>query len=155
MTGLGFALSLTASTPASIKQHELQAIFESYGSTDSEVCGPRSIDSEIDSAVLDDDNYEEDEPRPSDAAVQELKDLIGGVENAGVEVPVPTITTYYGEVDATWRSHNRTLRLVSYSDGKPPLLYFQADNREALTRGETICPATIEALQDKLQWLRG
>jgi hypothetical protein len=134
---------------------ELSEIRRSYGSTDSRVQESRDCDvfSEIDSVVQDPDNYEAGEPRPSREAIEELKRLLS--QAIARQAPPSEISTYYGEIDATWHKDNRMLRIVAYSDGRESLLYFCADSGDALTRGETIQPVSADDISQKLTWLIG
>lgn len=114
-----------------------------------------AIGAKIDGVVEDPENYEPGEPHPSTEAIETLKGILEQVERGGAQLPKTDVSTYYGEVDATWRKDNRMLRLISYSDGRSPQLYFCTDQGEALTRGKTIDPATSEDLAEKLAWLVG
>jgi hypothetical protein len=117
--------------------------------------GQKSIGDLVDEVVSDSQNFEDGEERPSNDAITSIKSILAdAATNYGKSLPTPAVATYYGEVDATWQKDNRMLRLIAYSDGRPPTLYFCTDQGEVLTRGETL-PATGERLSEKLDWLMG
>lgn len=100
------------------------------------------------------DTFEIGEPRPADGAIVMMQRLLFDAENLGAMFPRTDCSVYYGEIDLTWRVENRLLRLVAFSDERPPVLYFQTESEAALTRGASI-QATPEELVRKLTWLRG
>ncbi len=152
--GVALAIQMTAATPSRMTERDLAAIEGSYGSTDSHISRSNvDIAAQIDAVVQNPDNYEVGEPRPNAAAIASLKSLLLGVI-VPRDVPV-AISSYYGEIDATWRKDNRMLRLVAFSDGRVPLLYVCTDSGEALARGETLQPVTQSQISAKMAWLIG
>ncbi len=114
-----------------------------------------AIIAEIDRAVDDAGAYEEGETQPSPEAVEAAKRLVLAAEQRGVKFPTTEVSVYYGEIDLTWKSGNRLLRLVVHSDARTPLLYFQTDTGEAFTRGQSAPAASGYQLAERLQWLSG
>jgi hypothetical protein len=107
----------------------------------------------IDTFVADTTNFEEDEQPPSSQVVRQLKELVKEAATQGAFLPHPEITTFYGELAATWKGSGRTLRLAAFSDHREPLIYFLEDQSEPLPRGQTIRPATATSLVERLRWV--
>jgi hypothetical protein len=115
-----------------------------------------SITSRIDAVIADPDLYEPGEPRPSQESIKKAKELIDSAERAGARIPAPKISVYFGEIDFTWTMKNRLLRLIVLADAaRIPVLYFQTNNGEALTRGESVEVRDAAQLAQKLGWLLG
>ena len=115
-----------------------------------------TIAARIDATIADDDLYETDEPRPSTEAASKAKDLIKAVEQWGSRLPAPKISVYFGELDITWTVDKRVLRLIILADrARPAVLYFQTDDGNALTRGESVDVGSPTVLSQKLDWLLG
>jgi hypothetical protein len=115
-----------------------------------------SIGARIDAVIADNDMYEPSEPRPSHEAVTKAKTFIELAERGGSKIPRPKISVYFGEIDFTWTVQNRLLRLIVLADpALPPVLYFQSDKGEALTRGESAEVRQPADLSQKLDWLLG
>jgi hypothetical protein len=114
------------------------------------------IAAQIDAVIADDDMYEPGEPRPSPAAVATAKDLVKSAVRGERRLPRPEVSVYFGEIDVTWRVQNRLLRMIVFSDpARAPVLYFQNDKGEALTRGQSVDVAGVDDLSQKLVWLLG
>lgn len=81
--------------------------------------------SEIDRVCSDDDSYEAGEPRATVEAIDGLKALLREATAVyGKEIPIGDIAPYWGEVSITWRNRGRMVRVVCFSDERPPFLYF-------------------------------
>jgi hypothetical protein len=124
--------------------------------TNGEPCDIEALDAEINRVVADEEMFEgPEEPRPGASTVALAKDLLA---TAGREMraPIPEcrVSPYYGELDFTWNRDNRLLRLMVFSDNRRPLLYWQVDGGEALTRGESK-EATSTEIVERLKWLLG
>jgi len=114
------------------------------------------IAAKIDAVIADDDMYEPGEPRPSLEAATKAKDLIVAAERGVRKLPKPKVSVYFGEIDVTWTVQNRLLRLIVFPDSeRPAVLYFQTDQGEALTRGESVEVSGDEDLSQRLDWLLG
>jgi len=113
------------------------------------------IGAKIDEVIADPDSYEPGEEHPSQDAIIAMKRLLAQANEAGHALPTPSVSTFHGELDVTWRADNRTLRVVTYSNGRAPLLYFYIENGDALTRGLTIQPVTAQQLSERIAWLVG
>lgn len=143
-----------------LREDYLAAIVDSYGSTNGTSTAETWVDAddiatEIDAVVAERENFEHGEVPPSDEAVHVMKQILHAAEGLGAQFPQTSVSTYYGELDATWERENRMLRVIAYSDGRAPILYFCADQGEPLTRGQTIRPASAQQLSEKLKWLIG
>lgn len=114
------------------------------------------IAARIDAVIADGDMYEAGEPRPSPEAAAKAKDLIQSAGRAVHGLPPPEVSVYFGEIDITWKVRNRLLRIIVFPDpSRPPVLYFQTDKGEALTRGESVDVSGADDLPRKLAWLLG
>jgi hypothetical protein len=140
----------TAATPQEVVRLRNQEYLTGYEE------GNDDIAARIDAAIADDDMYEPGEPRPSLDAAARAKDLINSAGDAVRGVPCPEVSVYFGEIDVTWRVRNRLLRMAVFCDSaRPVVLYFQTDNGEALTRGESVDVTGADDLSQKLVWLLG
>ena len=152
---LAAGMACTSRPQRRMDEDYLLAIVASYGSTVgscARTAGASTIKADIASAIADPDNYEPGEARPNAAAIAAMNELLAATETE-VKLPVAQVRTYYGEIAVTWEKGNRILRLVTYSDGRQPLLYFCTDAGEILTRGETIQPVGAQQLVERLEWL--
>ncbi|MBZ5633931.1 MAG: hypothetical protein LAO55_12485 [Acidobacteriia bacterium] len=161
-------MAATASTRKSRDEVFSIDIAESYGAAphvlridaiqywnESTAAGADGIIKQLQDLRNNQERFDEDEPRPADGAFDAIRDILRGAEGKHAKLPRAEVSAFYGELAVTWRIENRTLRLVSYSDGRQPLLYFHTDTAEALSRGETICPATADILKERISWLGG
>lgn len=120
--------------------------------------GIEGIFDDIDRAVTDEDMFEgPEEPRPTSQTIERAKELLRGSGRAmnGGQIPPCRVSPYYGELDFTWNKENRLLRLMVFSDDRRPLLYWQADGGETLTRGDSEEVNTPEQIVGRLKWLLG
>jgi hypothetical protein len=118
--------------------------------------GLPALIAEIDRIVADPDSYEDGEEHPSAVAIATMKELLAQASDIGASFPKSAlVSAFHGELDATWRASNKTLRLIAYSNDRLPLLYFCTDSGEALTRGQSIRPVTAQQLSERLAWLVG
>ncbi|HUE03442.1 MAG TPA: hypothetical protein VMR62_28030 [Bryobacteraceae bacterium] len=110
----------------------------------------RELRDRIAAVLADEDSFEENESKPSDDTVCTMLQILGDI---GECVTGGEVSTWYGELAVTWRLGSRMLRLAVFSDGREPLLYFQTDSGEALTRGQTIRPVASADLKERVHWL--
>ncbi len=134
-------LSSYSASPFNIKPDEIEYWYS------------KSISDRIDEALCDEDTFEDGEPRPCEKAAEALKKLLTEAERQDAKIPKGEVSAWYGELDLTWKIDNRLLRLLAYSDDREPLLYFQSDTGETLTRGQSISPVNAEVLKEKFEWL--
>lgn len=123
--------------------------YEDVRATDQENSA-RSIGEQIDDSVGDADQYDTEEQAPSTDAIYAAKTLI-----SGVHIPRqirPEVSVYYGELDVTWRSSDKLVRLIVYSDDRTPKIYSQRDSDNVLSRGQLL-DANQNLLNEKLNWL--
>ena len=114
------------------REDYLAMIVDTQGSTScgTAVCAVRSqgganaIANSIDAIVSNPESYEQGEAPPSEGAVCAAVDLLQEAEVSGTHLPAASVSTYYGELNVTWQSENRLLRLITYSDNREPVLYF-------------------------------
>jgi hypothetical protein len=145
-------MSASASRKMEMSEEE---IVGSYSATATSASGwgagnVRELQERIAAMLADEDSFEENESKPSGDAVRTIYQILGDI---GECITGGEVSTWYGELAVTWRLGGRMLRLAVFSDGREPLLYFQTDSGEALTRGQTIRPVTNADLKDRLLWL--
>lgn len=106
----------------------------------------------IDEVVQDEDQYQIDEPRPSEHVVNSAKKLIKDLELAGVtSLPKTYVSVYYGELDITWKTERRLVRLAFRDHGRAHM-YYQDDYQHS-TRGSSAPVDDISAVVERLHWL--
>lgn len=115
-------------------------------------CSAESISLQIDETLDDVDQYESGEVAPSPSAVEAVKTLLNGCATAIPTSVRPTVSAYYGELDVTWEANGKLVRLIFYSDDRPPKVYFHVESEAVLTRGhsEEVSQASFKK---RLQWL--
>jgi hypothetical protein len=173
MVGPELLLTITMAARATsslIRANNYSATQGSYGatqapdgryslwSTNGTPVGIGAIGEEIDRVVSDEDMFEgPDEPRPTNQTIARAKALLAAVNGgmAGSFIPSCRVSPYYGELDFTWNRDNRLLRLMVFSDDRPPLLYWQTDGGETLTLGDSREASNPEQIVERLKWLLG
>lgn len=81
----------------------------------------------LDLIVTDDDQYETDEPRPSQETIQVARKLLRSMAEVGYNnLPKTYISVYYGEIAVTWKTEQNLDRLTFSPNGTIEL-YRQAD----------------------------
>jgi len=108
----------------------------------------------LDAVVADDDQYQQDEQRPSEATLNLAKQLIQAVEKSGVtEFPRTYVAVYYGEIDITWKTRRDLARLMVKPNGEVEL-YRQPDYPSS-PRGESIPITTADSarIAEQIEWL--
>jgi hypothetical protein len=66
----------------------------------------------------------DDEPEPSVAVIDQISALIRDADNLMLgSMPEGTVSTFYGEVNVTWRRENDIVRLACFSN-RPSILQF-------------------------------
>ena len=103
----------------------------------------------IDKVVADSESYEDGEPGPEAGTLGKLKTLIQEAEALLAPLGAPKILTYYGEIDLTWESRQRMLRLIAYPGDKPLQLYVWTKDDSPLPKG-TMKPAMVASLSEEL-----
>jgi hypothetical protein len=68
------------------------------------------------SAVVDSDLRDEDEPAPSIKVAKKAIYLIRGAEKLLGKVPQAQVSTFYGEINISWRSGDKIVRLACFPD---------------------------------------
>ena len=125
-------------------------IVKSNGATECNSAAPPSTLLErIESAIADTDCYEDEEPRPSATTLRKLKAIVTEAEAFFAQLRKPKISTYFGEIDLTWETHHRMLRLIAYPGEKPMQLYVWVKDGSPLPKG-TMTAATARILAVEL-----
>jgi len=113
-----------------------------------------TISQRIDAAVADDDQYQQDEARPSGEIADLAKRLIYATEKAGVtRFPKTYVSVYYGEIDITWKTDRNMVRLI-IRPNRTIELYRQRDYH--LSPKGAFVPITIQdggRIAEQIDWL--
>lgn len=122
--------------------------------TFTDVSNTTAILHRIDTIVADDDQYQQDEVRPSGEIVDLAKKLIYAAEEAGVtRFPKTYVSVYYGEVDITWKTDRNMVRLIVRPNHTIEL-YRQRDYHLS-PKGEFV-PITVQdgaRIAEQIHWL--
>ena len=100
-----------------------------------------------------DDLYESEEPRPSQAVIQQATSILTETRYPGSAVEEGHVSTFFGEVNVTWMHDNRLVRLICFSseDENPKVFHQDFSGGGLGTYG--IEPGTAENLFSSLAWL--
>ena len=70
----------------------------------------------IDNSITDENQYQEDEQKPDALTATTAKSLVEAAAAAGVrEFPRTYISVYYGEIDITWKTDRKLVRLIVWA----------------------------------------
>jgi hypothetical protein len=108
----------------------------------------------IDLTLADADQNQDDEPHPPENAVEQAHRIVRAVADLGIQsFPKTYVATYYGEIDLTWKTFRKLMRVIIKPNGEMQL-YHQPNYRDS-ARGES-CPITLleaKAVADRMRWL--
>jgi hypothetical protein len=108
----------------------------------------------IDLMTADEEQYEDDEPHPSEHIIEQAHRIVQAMADLGIRsFPKTYVATYYGEIDLTWKTVRNLMRVIIKPTGEIQL-YHQANYRES-ARGEsrTITVTDAQAIADRMRWL--
>lgn len=99
--------------------------------------------------IADPDHYEHGEPRPDSATVGKLMQFVEQTRRLQVRLRSPEISTFHGEIDLTWETRDRMVRVIAYPGAKITQLYVLVKDDSSPPKG-MMKDALAEDLADEL-----
>lgn len=98
------------------------------------------------------DNYEDGEPKPSSETIDKIFKILHEARDLPSTITRPQISTFYGELDVTWETEARMIRLAAMPGSKPAQLYKWIKTDAPIPEGE-IRDATAQDLVEEIRTL--